>query len=104
MPGVDEPGDGHRPADPEIAQAFHGSALRYYEEQGLRTFERSPAGQREYHEEAVDRVRFFQQLYGAGLSSRRVAELLPCINAGTTTEAQRAARRAHRRRADNSVA
>jgi DNA-binding transcriptional MerR regulator len=65
-------------------------ALRYYEEQGLLTVGRSPGGQREYTEDAVDRVRFFQQLYAAGLPSRRIAELLPCIDTGTTTERQRA--------------
>ena len=65
-------------------------ALRYYEEQGLLASERGPGGQREYPEEAVERVRFFQQLYAAGLSSRRIAELLPCVTTGTTTAAQRA--------------
>jgi DNA-binding transcriptional MerR regulator len=65
-------------------------ALRYYEEQGLLTSDRTPGGQREYGEAAVSRVRFFQQLYAAGLSSRRIAELLPCVDTGTTTEQQRA--------------
>jgi DNA-binding transcriptional MerR regulator len=65
-------------------------ALRYYEEQGLLTSDRSPGGQREYDEQAVDRVRFFQQLYAAGLPSRRIAELLPCVDTGTTTSDQRA--------------
>ncbi len=66
-------------------------ALRYYEEQGLLTpVRRSPGGQREYAEGAVDRVRAFQQLYAAGLSSRRIAELIPCMDADTTTDHQRA--------------
>jgi DNA-binding transcriptional MerR regulator len=65
-------------------------ALRYYEEQGLLTSGRSRGGQREYDQEAVDRVRFFQQLYAAGLPSRRIAELLPCVDTGTTTGDQRA--------------
>ncbi|GAB3011391.1 MerR family transcriptional regulator [Streptomyces pseudoechinosporeus] len=65
-------------------------ALRYYEEQGLLTSGRSPGGQREYAEDAVDRVRFIQQLYAAGLPSRRIAELLPCIDTDTTTDHQRA--------------
>lgn len=64
-------------------------ALRYYEEQGLLESERTSGGQREFASSAVDRVRFFQTLYAAGLSSRRIAELLPCIDTGTTTEQQR---------------
>ncbi|MEO3765278.1 MerR family transcriptional regulator [Streptomyces sp. B8F3] len=73
-------------------------ALRYYEEQGLLTPTRSPGGQREYADDAVDRVRFFQQLYAAGLPSRRIAELLPCIDTGTTTGEQRAMLDAERAR------
>ncbi|AZM50783.1 MerR family transcriptional regulator [Streptomyces sp. WAC 06738] len=73
-------------------------ALRYYEEQGLLTPARSPGGQREYADDAVDRVRFFQQLYAAGLPSRRIAELLPCIDTGTTTGEQRAMLDAERAR------
>jgi len=63
-------------------------ALRYYEEQGLLAPGRSPGGQREYGEDAVDRVRIFQQLYAAGLPSRRIAELLPCIDTDVTTDHQ----------------
>jgi DNA-binding transcriptional MerR regulator len=65
-------------------------ALRYYEEHGLLTSGRSPGGHREYADGAVERVRIIQQLYAAGLSSRRIAELLPCIDTDTTTEHQRA--------------
>ncbi|SEE67633.1 MerR family transcriptional regulator [Jiangella alba] len=65
-------------------------ALRYYEQQGLLTSRRTSGGQRDYADDAVGRVRFFQQLYAAGLSSRRIAELLPCVDTGTTTAAQRA--------------
>lgn len=64
-------------------------ALRYYEEQGLLTSTRTPGGQREYADDAVDRVAFFQQLYAAGLASRRIAEILPCVDTGTTTQEQR---------------
>lgn len=63
-------------------------ALRYYEEQGLLTPGRSPGGHREYAEDTVDRVRIFQQFYAAGLPSRRIAELLPCIDTDTTTDHQ----------------
>ncbi|AUH45026.1 MerR family transcriptional regulator [Streptomyces sp. CMB-StM0423] len=73
-------------------------ALRYYEEQGLLTPTRSAGGQRQYPDGTVDRVRFFQQLYAAGLPSRRIAELLPCIDTGTTTGEQRAMLDAERAR------
>ncbi|MQA32866.1 MerR family transcriptional regulator [Modestobacter roseus] len=62
-------------------------ALRYYEEQGLLEAERTPSGQRRYAEEAVGRVRFVQQLYAAGLSSKDVLELLPCVHTGVATPA-----------------
>jgi DNA-binding transcriptional MerR regulator len=64
-------------------------ALRYYEEQGLLQAERTPAGQRVYPEAAVDKVRFFQQMYAAGLTSRTIAGLLPCIDTGHTSAEQR---------------
>ncbi|MFE0719547.1 MerR family transcriptional regulator [Streptomyces rochei] len=62
-------------------------ALRYYEEQDLLAAERSPSGQRRYPESAVDRVVLIQQLYAAGLSSRTIAELLPCVVDGRATPA-----------------
>jgi DNA-binding transcriptional MerR regulator len=64
-------------------------ALRYYEEQDLLEAGRTPAGQRVYPESAVEKVRFFQQLYAAGLTSRNIAELLPCIDTGHTDAGQR---------------
>ena len=57
-------------------------ALRYYEEQGLLTSERSESGQRRYAANAVDRVRLIQQLYGAGISSASILEMLPCVLTG----------------------
>ncbi|WP_329787572.1 MerR family transcriptional regulator [Lentzea sp. DG1S-22] len=57
-------------------------ALRYYEEQGLLTSERSESGQRRYAGNAVDRVRLIQQLYGAGISSASILEMLPCVLTG----------------------
>ena len=62
-------------------------ALRYYEEQGLLEAERTPSGQRRYPEGAVDRVRFVQQLYAAGLTSKDVLEVLPCVHTGVATPA-----------------
>ncbi|MFF3373885.1 MerR family transcriptional regulator [Streptomyces sp. NPDC002680] len=55
-------------------------SLRYYEEQGLLTSTRSPSGQRHYTEDEVERLAFIQQMYAAGLSSRTIAELLPCVD------------------------
>ncbi|MCX4709881.1 MerR family transcriptional regulator [Streptomyces griseus] len=56
-------------------------SLRYYEEQRLLTSTRSPSGQRHYTDAEVGRVHFIQRLYAAGLSSRTVKELLPCVDA-----------------------
>lgn len=55
-------------------------SLRYYEEQGLLTSTRSASGQRHFGEDDVERVRFLQRLYTAGLSSRTIVELLPCVD------------------------
>ncbi|MGW6269189.1 MerR family transcriptional regulator [Streptomyces sp. NPDC055060] len=60
-------------------------ALRYYEEQNLLTAERSSSGQRHYAESAVDRIHLIRQLYAAGLSSKVIAELTPCIIDGKAT-------------------
>lgn len=79
-------------------------ALRYYEQQGLLASARTPGGQREYGDDAVGRVRFFQQLYAAGLSSRRIAELLPCVDSGTTTAEQRAMLDGERARVAGQIA
>ncbi|MGY6024558.1 MerR family transcriptional regulator [Streptomyces spinosirectus] len=56
-------------------------SLRYYEEQGLLSSSRSVSGQRHYTEAEVERVAFIQALYAAGLSSRTIAALLPCVDA-----------------------
>jgi len=55
-------------------------SLRYYEQQGLLTSTRTPSGQRRDAEDAVGRVQLLQRLYTAGLSSRTIAELLPCVD------------------------
>ncbi len=73
-------------------------AVRYYEQQGLLMAERSPSGQRLYRQDAITRVRFFQEMFAAGLTSRRIAELLPCWDAGHTDAGQRAMLRAERER------
>ncbi|MFD6287334.1 MerR family transcriptional regulator [Streptomyces sp. NPDC060205] len=55
-------------------------SLRYYEEQKLLASTRSASGQRHYTDDDIERVRFIQNLYAAGLSSRTIAELLPCVD------------------------
>ncbi|MET7835067.1 MerR family transcriptional regulator [Micromonospora sediminicola] len=79
-------------------------ALRYYEEQGLLASTRSGSGQRHYGDAAVNRVRLIQQLYGAGLSSRTIAELLPCVDARVSTPESRARLAAERDRIDTQIA
>ncbi|WP_396899321.1 MerR family transcriptional regulator [Mycolicibacterium sp.] len=54
-------------------------SLRYYEQQGLLASDRTASGQRHYTERAVDRVVHIQELYAAGLNSRTIASLLPCM-------------------------
>lgn len=78
-------------------------AVRYYEQQGLLIPERSPSGQRLYRQDAVTLVRFFQQMFAAGLTSRRITELLPCWDAGHTDAEQRAMLRAERDRIQAKV-
>ncbi|MCP2323674.1 DNA-binding transcriptional MerR regulator [Hamadaea flava] len=65
----------------DLAAATGASArsLRYYEEQGLLSSERSPSGQRHYPDHAVERVALIQSLLGAGLSSATIYDVLPCI-------------------------
>jgi DNA-binding transcriptional MerR regulator len=71
-------------------------ALRYYEEQGLLTSERSGSGQRHYGEKAVDRVQLIQQLYAAGISSAAILEMLPCVVTGVAAPEVLAKLRGHR--------
>ncbi|MEU5894254.1 MerR family transcriptional regulator [Streptomyces sp. NPDC047461] len=73
-------------------------AVRYYEQQGLLIAERSPSGQRLYRQDAIPLVRFFQEMFAAGLTSRRITELLPCFDSGHTDAEQRAMLRAERER------
>jgi DNA-binding transcriptional MerR regulator len=79
-------------------------ALRYYEEQGLLVSDRSGSGQRLYRETAVDRVHLIQHLYAAGLASRTIADLLPCVDAKVSTPESRARLAAERDRIDRQIA
>jgi DNA-binding transcriptional MerR regulator len=55
-------------------------SLRYYEEQGLLASSRSHAGQRRYSDAEVQRVSLIRQLFDAGMSSRVIADVLPCVD------------------------
>ncbi|MBF8184727.1 MerR family transcriptional regulator [Nonomuraea sp. K274] len=68
-------------------------SLRYYEEQGLLTSIRSSSGQRHYTDDEVGRVMFIQRLYAAGLSSRTIVELLPCVDKPSTENSDAALER-----------
>jgi DNA-binding transcriptional MerR regulator len=61
-------------------------ALRYYEEQGLLPAQRTASGQRVYEETAVERVQLIQQLFAAGLASRTIVDLLPCVDTGVASD------------------
>ncbi|APX34892.1 transcriptional regulator [Brachybacterium sp. P6-10-X1] len=52
-------------------------SLRYYEEKGLLSARRTPAGHRRYDHEAVDRVVLIQRLFAAGLTSSEIRPVLP---------------------------
>lgn len=78
-------------------------ALRYYEEQDLLDATRSPSGQRRYPDSAVARVELIQQLYAAGLASKAIVELLPCVHTGVATPAVLARLSVERDRIDQQV-
>lgn len=54
-------------------------SLRYYEQQGLLASDRTAGGHRDYPDRAVDRVIRIQELFAAGLNSRTIARILPCM-------------------------
>lgn len=54
-------------------------SLRYYEEQRLLPADRTPGGHRDYPEQAVDRVIHIQELFAAGLCSKKIVQILPCL-------------------------
>ena len=79
-------------------------ALRYYEEQQLLTSQRAGSGQRHYADGAVERVQLIQTLYAAGLTSRSILGLLPCVDAKANTPESRALLRSERGRIDEQIA
>ncbi len=54
-------------------------SLRYYEQQGLLVSARSPSGQRYYDDDHVQRVALVQSFLAAGMSSRTIARMVPCM-------------------------
>lgn len=54
--------------------------LRYYEEQGLITPRRLDNGYREYDDHLVDRVMKVRGLLDAGIPTRIIADMLPCLD------------------------
>ncbi|MFI6684163.1 MerR family transcriptional regulator [Streptomyces sp. NPDC050485] len=54
--------------------------LRYYEEQGLVVSSRSANGYRDYDKAFVDRVMQIRGLLDAGLPTRIIKQILPCLD------------------------
>ncbi|MDT9686056.1 MerR family transcriptional regulator [Streptomyces sp. TRM76323] len=65
----------------ELAAATGTSVrlLRYYEEQGLLESYRLDSGHRRYDDSAPDVVRRIRSLLDAGLPTRVIRDLLPCV-------------------------
>jgi DNA-binding transcriptional MerR regulator len=74
----------------ELARLTGVSArsLRYYEEQGLVHSTRSVGGQRHYPPTAATRVEIIRRLFEAGLGSKVIARLLPCVESDDTGVAE----------------
>lgn len=54
--------------------------LRYYEEQGLIRVARAANGYRDYDERLVDQVVHIRGLLEAGLPTRLIKQILPCLD------------------------
>ncbi|MGO8727177.1 MAG: MerR family transcriptional regulator [Streptosporangiaceae bacterium] len=54
--------------------------LRYYEEQGLIVAGRTANGYRDYHPRFADRVMQIRGLLDAGLPTRIIRQILPCLD------------------------
>ena len=79
-------------------------ALRYYEERGMLVPERSAGGHRHYSERGVELVWLIQQFYSAGLSSKSILTILPCVETGETSPEALAVLVAERERIDRQLA
>lgn len=65
-------------------------SLRYYEQQGLLVSTRSPSGQRCYDDDHVQRVALIQIFLAAGMSSRTIAQMVPCMTEPNMNRARQA--------------
>ena len=54
-------------------------SIRYYEQQGLIESQRTDSGHRRFDPLTIDRVILIQRLYAAGLSSKEIEPVLPCM-------------------------
>ncbi|MEU7365148.1 MerR family transcriptional regulator [Streptomyces hygroscopicus] len=73
-------------------------SVRYYEQRGLLTSTRTPGGQRQYTEHDVDRIHFIQGLYAAHISSRTIADIMPCADSPSEHNSDAALERMARER------
>ena len=60
-------------------------SLRYYEERGLIASRRTGGGHREFDTVAQQRVETIRCLLDAGVPTRDIEEMLPCVHTGVTT-------------------
>ncbi|ANZ41543.1 MerR family transcriptional regulator [Lentzea guizhouensis] len=63
-------------------------SLRYYEQQGLLHSTRSVGGQRHYSGSEVARVELIRRLLEAGLGSRTIAQVMPCVGSDDVAVAE----------------
>lgn len=65
----------------ELSRATGASirSIRYYEQQGLLTAERSPNGYREYNPLVVEQVNTIQFYLSLGLSTEQIVGFLQCV-------------------------
>lgn len=59
-------------------------SLRYYEDQALIAVGRAPNGYRDYGESVVGRVHQIRDLLEAGLPTRVIKQILPCLESPRT--------------------
>lgn len=71
----------------ELAAATGASvrSLRYYEQQQLICSRRTEGGQRVFDADTTHRVDMIRCLIDAGVSTRDIAAMLPCVHTGDTT-------------------
>ncbi len=90
----------------ELAEATGASvrSLRYYEQQGLLRSERTAGGQRDYADAAVAYVELIRNCLRAGLPTKVIAEIMPCMRSGSTTVSQRTLLQAERTKLATQIA